>query len=107
MAKITDFNLVFEPNINNVNIKDIEVNIYKNIQFNRRLEMLSDIINESADDTKYYNIGKLKIFFTLFTVQYYTDIEMEFDNAKKIYDYLIHSSIYENIVANIDSQEIK
>ena len=57
MAKITDFNLVFEPNINNVNIKNIEVNIYKNIQFNRRLEMLSDIINESSDDTKYYNIG--------------------------------------------------
>ena len=49
MAKITEFNLSFEPNINNVNIKDIEVNIYKNIQFNRRLEMLSDIINESAD----------------------------------------------------------
>ena len=33
MAKITDFNLVFEPNINNVNIKDIEVNIYKNIHY--------------------------------------------------------------------------
>ena len=32
MSKITDFNLVFEPNINNVNIKDIEVNIYKNIR---------------------------------------------------------------------------
>ena len=107
MSKITEFNLVFEPNINNVNIKDIEVNIYKNIQFNRRLEMLSDIINESADDTKYYNIGKLKIFFTLFTVQYYTDIEMEFDSPAETYDALIHSGVYDSIVANIDSKEIE
>ena len=107
MAKITDFNLVFEPNINNVNIKDIKVNIYKNIQFNRRLEMLSDIINESADDTKYYNIGKLKIFFTLFTVQYYTDIEMEFDNPTETYDCLIHSGVYDSIVAIIYAKEVE
>ena len=107
MAKITEFNLLFKPYINKINIKDIEVNIYKNIQFNRRLEMISDIINESADDTKYYNIGKLKIFFTLFTVQYYTDIEMEFDSPAETYDALIHSGVYDSIVANIDSKEIK
>ena len=33
MAKITEFNLSFKPNINNINIKDIKVNIYNNIQF--------------------------------------------------------------------------
>ena len=41
MAKITDFNLVFEPNINNVNIKDIEVNIYKNIHLIKVLTFYS------------------------------------------------------------------
>ena len=105
MAKITDFNLVFEPNINNVNIKDIEVNIYKNIQFNRRLEMLSDIINESADDTKYYNIGKLKIFFTLFTVQYYTDIEMDEEDLSEAFDAAKETGLLGKVLAAIPEEE--
>ena len=84
----------------------IEIKTY--LPVNDKLELISWIINQSADELKFYNVGKLKVFVVLGIVKYYTNIKFtdkQLSNPTKIYDLLINSKLYDKILFGIPEEE--
>lgn len=89
--------------------KDNYINFISYLPVNDKLEMISWIINQSADELKFYNVGKLKIFKTIAIVQYYTNIDFsakDLENPAQIYDLLITSNLYNEIVEVLPEKEL-
>lgn len=84
----------------------IEVKTY--LPVNDKLDLISWVINQSADDLKFYNVGKIKIFLVLAVTKYYTNIKFtnkQLENPTKLYDLLINSGLYEKILFGIPEEE--
>ena len=111
MAKIS-FNKL-EPKINDSvatitleNGQAFEVKAY--VPVNEKLDMISWVINQSADDLKFYNVGKLDIFKNIAIAQHYTNInftEKQLSDPAHLYDLLVSSSIMGEILNAIPQEE--
>ena len=56
------------------NEQEIEIKQYISIQ--DKLNMVSDILNSAADENKFYNPGKLDLFFALKVIDNYTNLSI-------------------------------
>ena len=111
MAKISWNKLKLSPKEVNktftFNNQEIEVKQYISIQ--DKLNMISEVLNAAADENKFYNSGKLQMFFALKVLDYYTNIsftEKQKENPIKIYDDSISSGFYGELFKNIPEDEI-
>ena len=87
--------------------QEIEVKQYISIQ--DKLTMVSEILNAAADDNKFYNYGKIKMFFDLKVIKYYTNLsitEKQMEDQIKLYDSFIVSGFYKEVFAAIPEDEI-
>lgn len=76
-----------------------EVKYYLPVQ--EKLEMISNIINQSVDDNGYYNPMKVQIFTVLEITYAYTNLsftEKQKENPFKLYDLLVSNGIFKEIV---------
>lgn len=111
MAKIS-FNklglkLNDQDNIISWNDQEIEVKQY--LPVDNKLTIISDIINACAEDAKFYNQGKLDIYFTLEIIYNYTNIKFtdkQKEDVCKLYDLLMSSGLKEEIFNNIPEEEL-
>ena len=111
MAKIS-FNKL-EPKINDsvVTIKlengqAFDVKAY--VPINEKLHMISWVINQSADDLKFYKVGKLDIFKNIAIAQHYTNIDFtdkQLSDPANLYDLLVSSDIMSKILTAIPEDE--
>lgn len=86
--------------------QDIEVKEY--LPVNEKLDLISWVINQSADDLKFYNVGKLYIFKAIALVQHYTNIkftEKQLADPAHLYDLLVSSKIMGDIENAIPESE--
>ena len=89
------------------NEQEIEVKQYISIQ--DKLNMISEVLNLAADDNKFYNPGKLDMFFALKTIDYYTNLSItdkQKENFIKLYDNFISSGFYTEVFKTIPEDEI-
>lgn len=98
-------------NILKLGENEIEIKYYLPVE--KKLEVMSNIINQSLDENGYYNPMRLKIYTTLEIIYAYTNISFT-DKMKedpfKLYDLFISTGLYEKILENIcvnDINEIK
>jgi len=85
----------------------IEVKQYLSIQ--DKLKMITEILGLAADDNRFYNIGRLKVFKTLKMLEYYTNLsitEKQKEDPVKLYDELIVSNFFSEIENLIPDNEI-
>lgn len=97
-----------EANIININGVDVEVKQY--LPVNEKLDLISWIINQSADDMKFYNVGKLIIFKTIGLLRYYTNInftDKQLENAAELFDLIYTSGLSSDIIGAIPTKEIE
>ena len=88
------------------NEQDIEVKHY--LPVNEKLDLISAVINESADDLKFYNVGKLEIFKVIEMIKHYTNInftEKQLEDAAKLYDLLDSTGLASELFAVIPDVE--
>ena len=88
------------------NEQDIEIKQY--LPANEKLDLISAVINESADDLKFYNVGKLEIFKTIELIRCYTNInftDKQLEDIPKLYDLLVSSNLADEIINNIPEIE--
>lgn len=85
---------------------DIEVNRY--LPFKEKTELASNIINYSVDDNGFYNPLKVKLYMVLEVVYAYTNLtftpKMK-EDPFKLYDALVSSGLFEQIVHAIDPSD--
>ncbi len=89
------------------NEQSIEVKQY--LPVNEKLDLISWVINQSADDLKFYNVGKLDIFKHIAIAQHYTNItftEKQLSDPAHLYDLLVSSGLMDEIKNAIPNGEI-
>lgn len=112
MAKVS-FNKLglvktIEPKIVEFNGMEIEVKQY--LPVNDKLELISNIINASADDNNFANPVKIDIFTTLEILYNYTNInftDKQKEDPAKLYDLVISNGLVATVAKAIPGAEYK
>ena len=89
------------------NEQEIEIKQYISIQ--DKLTMISEVLALAADDNKFYNPGKLDMFFALKVIDYYTNLsitEKQKENFIKLYDDFMSSGFYNKVFHAIPEDEV-
>ena len=89
------------------NEKTIEVKQY--LPMEEKLNIVSNILNYSAEDQKFYNQGKIKVFLTLEMVYAYTNIvftDKQKEDSIKLYDVIASSGLWDAVAEAIPEKEI-
>ena len=112
MAKIafTKLGCKIDKEIKVINFNDQEIEIRQYLPVNEKLDMISRIINNSADDMKFYNVGKIEIFTALELVFTYTNIsftDKQKEDVCKLYDLLVSSGLLSVIINEIPENEVE
>lgn len=84
----------------------IEVRRYLSIK--DKAEMLSKVINASADTGGFYNPLKIKVYLALEVLYAYTNIsftEKQKENTDKLYDSVVSSGLFDKVIALIPENE--
>ena len=112
MAKLAFTKLSLSKNqevkIVEFNGQDIEVKQY--LPVNDKFEVISNIINRSADDNNFANPLKVEIFTTLEIISAYTNIsftEKQKEDPSKLFDLVVSSGLYKEIICAIPHTEIE
>jgi hypothetical protein len=111
MAKVsfTKLGLKSNKDIKTIIWNDQEIEIKQYLPIDEKLSLIGTIINNSAEDAKFYNVGKIEIFTALNIIYEYTNInftDKQKEDVCKLYDLLVSSGLYEIIVSNIPVSEL-
>ena len=111
MAKVsfTKLGLKINNATKSIMVADQEIEIKQYLPINDKLELISRVINSSADDMKFYNVGKMEIFLNLEILYTYTNInftEKQKEDVCKLYDLVVSSDLLNKILDNIPETEI-
>ncbi len=86
-----------------------KIEILQYLPLEKKLEVISDIINNSVDLQGYYAPYRLDLFTTIAIMQYYTNVtftEKQKEDLGKLYDLLVSSNLYVEIKDRIPESEI-
>lgn len=73
-----------------------------------KIDLVSNIVNNCVDDNNFYNPCRFEVYFAVEMVKSFTNIkftEKQSQDIYKIYDFLIASGLYSQIVEKIPSFE--
>lgn len=110
MAKIAFTKLGLKPNkeIKTIVWNEQTIEILQYLPVDEKLQLISRIINNSAEDMKFYNVGKVDMFTALEIIYAYTNInftEKQKEDICKLYDLLVSSGLYSAIMKEIPKAE--
>jgi len=111
MAKIslTKLKLTPKENVHTITWNEQEIEVKQYISIEDKLNMISEVLNAAADENKFYNPGKIDMFFALKTIDYYTNVSItdkQRENPIKLYDNFISSGFYTDVFHAIPEDEI-
>lgn len=111
MAKVGFNKLGLVKNTEQVDFmwKGQKIEVIQYLPLEKKLEVISNVINESVDLKGYYAPYRLDLFMTIAIVQNYTNItftEKQQEDLGKLYDLLVSSGIYNEIKNRIPTSEI-
>ena len=111
MAKPTFAKLKLTPQepIKKFNWGEQEIEVKQYISIQNKLNMISEVLNLAADDNRFYNPGKISMFFALKVLDYYTNLSMtdkQRENPIKLYDDIMASGFYGAVFKHIPEDEI-
>ena len=88
----------------------IKFEVLSYLPIKEKIEVISNIVNYSMDDNGFYNPIRLKIFTTLEIIYAYTNLTFS-DSMKKdpfkLYDLLVQSNLYNDILSLIPEKEVE
>ena len=114
MAQITYTKLGIKPVVDEVKIiecaPEIKIEVRQYLPLQKKLEVLTNIINASTDDNGFYNSAKIDFNQTLEIIFAYTNIkftEKQKEDPMKLYDSFYSSGLAEKIFELIPQSELK
>lgn len=110
MAKVSFTKLGLSKNqdvkVVEFNGQDIEVKQY--LPVNDKLQLISEVINASADDNNFANPVKVSIFTTLMILENYTNInftDKQKEDPAKLYDLVVSGGLVKEVINVIPEEE--
>lgn len=94
-----------------INFNDISIEIKQYLPIQEKLKMISEIIVDSyEEDNNYLNPLKIKTFFEVKLIEFYTNInftEKQLEDIPKLYDMVVCSGLMEMVKNNLPSDDYK
>lgn len=111
MAKVSFNKLDLKKNQEVIILKhnDIEFEVKQYLPIEEKLELISKVISNSADENNFYNAPKGHVFTTLGIIEYYTNInftEKQLEDPQKLYDLIVGNGLDILILNAIPMKEI-
>ena len=89
---------------------DQEIEVRQYLPMTEKLDVISDIVNQSVDNNGFYNPVKVKIFMAIEVVSAYTNLSFtakQKEDPLKLYDLLISTGLFNKVVQAISSEDWK
>ena len=111
MAKLTFTKLGLASNkaIKTISHNGQEIEVKQYLPVNDKLELISNVINASADDNNFANPLKVSVYTVLEIINHYTNIsftEKQREDPSKIYDLLVGNGVSASILSAIPADEL-
>ena len=110
MAKVSfsKLGLKINTDVKTIIFNDQNIEVKQYLPVNEKLELISNVINYSADENNFANPVKVSVFTTLEIMYNYTNINFT-DKVKedpvKLYDMLISSGLVKEVINTIPEEE--
>lgn len=110
MAKLSYSKLGIKPiyDIININYNDQIIEVKKYISIKEKLELITNVINLSADANNFSNPAKEELYTALEIIKFYTNItftEKQEEDPVKLYDSFKSSGLLDTIIQTIPEEE--
>ena len=110
MAKPTfaKFGLKIDQSVKKVVFNEQEFEVKQYLPLEDKLELISEIVNQSIDDNNFANPARIELFTVIEIVKNYTNIvftEKQLENPLKLYDLIVSSGLGKVIRENMCPDE--
>lgn len=111
MAKLafTKLGLNIDKEVNTIEFNEQTIEVKRYLPVNDKLELISTVLNNSADENNFANPVKVEVFATIAIIEAYTNIsftDKQKENITKLYDMLVSSELYNKVLNTIPAHEI-
>lgn len=111
MAKLsfTKLGLAQNKAVQSINYNEQIIEVKQYLPVNDKLELISNVINLSADDNNFANPVKVSVFAVLEIINSYTNIsftEKQKEDPCKLYDLFVGNGLSSKILAAIPAEEL-
>jgi len=90
--------------------EDQVIKVKQYLSIEDKLQLISQILNSAADENRFYNKGKIDLYFRLYIIYFYTNIsftDKQKEEVIKTYDIIYSSGFWDNIKKIIPEEELK
>ena len=111
MAKVslTKLGLKVNQNVKNIEFNEQIIEVKQYLPINEKLELISSVINSSADENNFSNPVKENVFLTLEILYHYTNInftDKQKEDPVKLYDLVVSSGLVNKVTDLIPEEEL-
>ena len=111
MAKVslTKLGLKVNQDVKNIEFNEQNIEVKQYLPINEKLELISSVINSSADENNFSNPVKENVFLTLEILYHYTNInftDKQKEDPVKLYDLVVSSGLVNKITDLIPEEEL-
>lgn len=102
--------LKLNTNVVNISIGDQQIEVKQYLPINDKLVLISNVINQAADENNFANPIKLDVFAALEIVFSYTNItftDKQKEDLIKLYDILESNNVFNTVISAIPEAEYK
>ena len=88
----------------------IQFEVKNYLPIKEKMDLVSNIINQSTDDNGFYNPMRVKLYTTLEVVYAYTNLTFtskQKEDPFKLYDLLVSSGLYDTITNHICNKDLE
>lgn len=110
MAKyaFSKLGLKLDTSVSTIDFKGHPIEVKKYLPMDTKLEMVTNIINNSVDDNGYYNEGRIQVYAAIEMMKYYTNLsftEKQQEDSCKLYDLFVCNGLLSAVYGALDSSE--
>lgn len=111
MAKPTFSKLKLAANVDKKEItwEDQVIEVKQYLSIEDKLKLVTEVLNAAADENRFYNKGKINLYFKLYITYFYTNIsftDKQKEEIIKTYDVLYSSGLWNCIKKAIPEEEL-
>lgn len=111
MAKPTFSKLKLTANVDKKEItwEDQVIEVKQYLSIEDKLKLITEVLNASADENRFYNKGKIDLYFKLYITYFYTNIsftDKQKEEVIKTYDALYSSGLWDSVKKAIPEEEL-
>lgn len=111
MAKLafTKLGLKVNDEIKTIEFNEQAVEVKQYLPVNEKLEVIAEVLNNSADDNNFANPVKIDVYTAIAVLEAYTNIsftEKQKENVTKLYDTVVSTGFYNRVIEAIPYEEI-